>query len=138
MGKPNRVAVILSAILLLGVLPCAASTGPYDIKGVDAGQFKQILDRHKDDPDVVLLDIRTPAEFASGHIAGAIPVDYYARDFVDRLERLDRSKTYLIYCRSGNRSGRSLAIFEKLGFRRAYHLETGIRGWIAERFPLVR
>ena len=88
--------------------------------------------------DVVLLDIRTPAEYKSGHISGAILLDYYASDFVDRLKGLDRDKTYLIYCRSGNRSGKSLAIFEKLGFRHAYHLETGIRGWMQERFPLVQ
>ena len=138
MKKQLGIAIVILAALLVGTWPCGASTGQTDLRGISAGQFKRILDQHREDPDVVLLDIRTPAEYKSGHISGAILLDYYASDFVDRLKGLDRDKTYLIYCRSGNRSGKSLAIFEKLGFRHAYHLETGIRGWMQERFPLVQ
>ncbi len=97
-----------------------------------------MLDRHRGDPDVVLLDVRTPKEFEDGHIEGALLLDYHSSDYVDRLKALDREKTYLIYCRSGNRSGKSLAIFEKLGFHRAYHMETGVIGWSREKYPLVR
>ena len=50
-----------------------------------------------DDPDVVVLDIRTPEEFAAGHIAGALSVDSKSPDFVDRLKQLDRSKTYVMH-----------------------------------------
>ena len=139
MNKQRVIACVIFAALLVGTLPCvaAAATGPTDLKGVSAGQFKMMLDQRRGDPDLVLLDIRTPAEFDAGHIEGAVLLDYYARDFVDRLKQLDREKTYLIYCRSGNRSGKSLAIFQKLGFHHAYHLETGILGWVQERLPLV-
>jgi rhodanese-related sulfurtransferase len=83
-----------------------------------------------------VLDIRTPREFKSGHIRGARLLDYYSSDFVERLKRLDREKTYLVYCRSGNRSGKSLTIFKRLGFRRVFHLDTGIAGWLKEKYPV--
>jgi rhodanese-related sulfurtransferase len=101
---------------------------PSSGQSISPREFKQLLDERSDDPDVVVLDIRTPREFKSGHIRGAQLLDYYSSDFVDKLKRLDREKTYLVYCRSGNRSGKSLKIFERLGFRQVYHLETGIVG----------
>ena len=107
-------------------------------QAISPREFKQLLDQRGDDPDVVVLDIRTPREFKSGHIRGAQLLDYYSSDFVEKLKRLDREKTYLVYCRSGNRSGKSLVIFEKLGFQRAFHLATGINGWSREKYPLVR
>jgi rhodanese-related sulfurtransferase len=99
-------------------------------------EFKQLLDERSDDPDVVVLDIRTPREFKTGHIRGAQLLDYYSSDFVDKLKRLDREKIYLVYCRSGNRSGKSLKIFNRLDFRRVYHLDTGVVGWLKEKYPL--
>jgi rhodanese-related sulfurtransferase len=124
-------------ILLIGVSGSTASTENTAGQSVSPHQFKLLLDEHRDDADVVLLDVRTPREFKNGHIEGALMLDYYANDFVDRLKMLDRDKTYLIYCRSGNRSGKTLAIFEKLGFHNAYHLATGINGWAREKYPLV-
>ncbi|BBO71228.1 hypothetical protein DSCA_51580 [Desulfosarcina alkanivorans] len=125
-------------ILLIGAQACMASAGKAGVQAITPHQFKSLLDRHQGNPDVVLLDVRTSREYNGGHIQGALLLDYHSRDFVDRLKSLDRDKTYLIYCRSGNRSGKSLAIFETLGFRRAYHLASGINGWSREQYPLVQ
>ena len=125
-------------VLLIGAFVCMASTGKAAVQAISPHQFKSLLDLHQGDPDFVLLDVRTPKEFRNGHMEGAILLDYHSSDFVDRLKDLDRDRTYLIYCRSGNRSGRSLAIFEKLGFLHAYHLDTGLIGWLREKYPLVR
>jgi rhodanese-related sulfurtransferase len=135
-GPSLWIATLL--VLLFGASVCMASAGQADIQTISPRQFKALLDRHQGDPDVVLLDVRTPKEFEEGHIDGALLVDYYSSDYVKRLQALDREKTYLIYCRSGNRSGKSLAIFEKLGFRHAYHMDTGVIGWSREKYPLVR
>ena len=108
------------------------------VQTISPRHFKSLLDRHQGDPDVVLLDVRTPKEFENGHIQGALLLDYYSSDYVERIKALDREKTYLIYCRSGNRSGKSLAIFDKLGFRHAYHMDAGVIGWSRENYPLVR
>lgn len=115
-----------------------ASADKAVVQAISPYQFKALLDRHQANPHIVLLDVRTAGEFNNGHIQGAVLMDYYSRDFLNRLKALDRDKTYLIYCRSGNRSGKSLAIFDRLGFRRAYHMATGINGWSREKYPLVR
>lgn len=138
MKRRHAILILAAMVLLVGMFACTTSAENMPEQSISPTRFKQLLDQHQGDPDVVLLDVRTPKEFKSGHIEGAVLVDYYSRDFVDRLKALDRDKTYLVYCRSGNRSAKSLAIFEKLGFRRAYHLETGIRGWSQEQYPLVQ
>lgn len=79
--------------------------------------------------DVVVLDIRTAKEFAAGHIAAARNLDFYAADFEKRLGELDRTKTYLVHCASGGRSGRSLEAFKKLRFESVYHLDGGFNAW---------
>jgi rhodanese-related sulfurtransferase len=132
-----RLTAIL-ATMLVCLSPAMLGAQDAVMKAISPGQFKAMLDRHKDTGDLVVLDIRTPPEFAAGHIEGAVMLDYYSRDFVDRLKKLDRQQTYLIYCRSGNRTGKSLAILEKLGFSRVYHLETGLIGWMKKSYPLVR
>lgn len=86
---------------------------------------------------VTVLDIRTPKEFAAKHIAGAINIDFFARDFAARLDQLDRHQTYLLHCASGNRSRRALPTFEQLGFKRVVHLDGGILGWEAQGHPVT-
>ena len=132
--------LLVGAFLLLSVslAACTASADKNAYQDLSAPQFRQMLDRQENGADVVLLDIRTPGEYKDGHIHGSVLLDYYARDFVDKLKALDREKTYLVYCRSGNRSGKSLSVFNQLGFRQVYHLKTGIRGWQREKYPLNR
>ena len=67
--------------------------------------------------NMTTIDIRTPEEYNSGHIDGAINIDFYANDFAQRLEKLDnKGGAYSIYCRSGSRSGKALSTMNKLGF----------------------
>ena len=86
----------------------------------------------------MVLDVRTPGEFTRGHLEGAVLVDYRSPGFRKELESQDRTKTYLVYCRTGNRSGGALKIMKELGFRSYYHLEGGIKMWQEEGFPVVR
>jgi rhodanese-related sulfurtransferase len=134
----KRITISVLLIALIGAFGSLALALDATGQSVSARQFKSLLDRHQGDPDVVILDIRTPNEFKTGHIQGAVLLDYYSSDYVDRLKALERDKTYLIYCRSGNRSGKSLAIFDKLGFQRVINLNTGVIGWTREKYPLVR
>jgi phage shock protein E len=84
-----------------------------------------------------VLDIRTPEEFGDGHVEGALNIDFYAADFADRIGDLDRDAVYVVYCRSGNRSGQAMALFEELGFTAVHELDGGILTWVAEGLPLV-
>jgi rhodanese-related sulfurtransferase len=91
-----------------------------------------------DNPGFVLLDVRTPGEYNKGHIQGAKLLDYYHPDFLKRLKSLDRGKTYLLYCRTGNRSGRTLDLMGKLGFKQGAHLAGGIVAWQGKGYSLVK
>lgn len=87
----------------------------------------------KNDPDAVILDVRTPAEVAEGYIAGAQQMDIQnTAEFYSRAKELDASKNYYVYCRSGGRSGQACMLFNSLGIKNAYNLEGGIMEWQGE------
>jgi rhodanese-related sulfurtransferase len=81
------------------------------------------------DTDITVIDVRTPEEYGGGHLDGATMVDFYADTFADEIAGLDRDGTYLIYCRSGNRSGQTSALMEQLGFEQVYDLDGGVIAW---------
>lgn len=66
--------------------------------------------------DAVVIDVRTPEEYGAGHLEGAQNIDIYAADFKDQIGSLDRDDKYVVYCRSGNRSGQAKEIMEQMGF----------------------
>ena len=88
--------------------------------------------------DLVILDVRTPEEYAEGHLEDSILVDFYDEDFADQLAELDPEVPYLLYCRSGNRSGQTRAIMDDLGFTNVADVDGGIQAWTAGGHPLVR
>lgn len=88
--------------------------------------------------DLVVLDVRTPEEFAEGHLEGAIMIDFYRDDFADQLAELDPDQPYLLYCRSGNRSGSTRAILADLGFVDVADIDGGILGWTEAGLELVQ
>lgn len=88
-------------------------------------------------PDTVLLDVRTPAEFAAGHIAGAVNIDVEAATFPQLVAELDPAKNYAVYCRSGNRSKAAMAAMGKAGFGHLFDLGGGIGAWQSAGGQLV-
>ena len=76
-----------------------------------------------------VIDVRTPEEYALGYIDGAILIDYKASDFQATISALNRNVTYLIYCRSGNRSGKASKVMDSLGFKKIYDLKGGYMNW---------
>ena len=87
--------------------------------------------------DLVVLDVRTPEEFAEGHLEGAVLVDFYDADFADQLAALDPDVPYLLYCRSGNRSGETLGVMEQLGFTSVADVGGGIIAWADAGLPVT-
>lgn len=89
-------------------------------------------------PGVTIVDVRTPEEYAQGHIEGAvnIPVEY--PDFMDQVGQLDPNGTYAVYCRSGNRSQAAVAGMSEVGINGIFELESGTNGWSGEGQPLVQ
>lgn len=97
-----------------------------------------LIAKHKNNTDFIILDVRTLREFNKGHIEKAILLDFYSNTYTDELNRLDKSKTYLMYCRSGNRSGKTLDLIKNMGFNQVYNMDQGIRGWLSMGFPVVK
>jgi phage shock protein E len=91
-----------------------------------------------DDPDALVLDIRTTPEVAQAHLPNAVQLDYYAADFPQRIAELDRDVPVLLYCRSGQRSADAAGLMAQLGFRDVIDLEGGIIAWANAGLPLTR
>ncbi|MBD0278378.1 MAG: rhodanese-like domain-containing protein [Flavisolibacter sp.] len=79
--------------------------------------------------NTIIMDIRTAEEYASGHIPKSLNMDVQQENFTNRIQSLDKSRTYLLYCRSGKRSAKALNIMKENGFDKVYHLEGGITAW---------
>ena len=85
------------------------------------------------DDNAFVLDVRTPEEVEEGYIPGSTNIDIYlGQEFLDEIEKLDKSKNYYVYCRSGNRSGQACAIMNSIGIENAYNLEGGFMNWEGE------
>jgi rhodanese-related sulfurtransferase len=85
------------------------------------------------DDNAFILDVRTENECSEGIIANAINIDIYeGPEFIQKIEELDKSKNYYVYCRSGARSAKACELMESLGFENTYNLEDGILGWRGE------
>jgi len=89
---------------------------------ISFGEFKKKLDSG----EYILIDIRTQEEHNQERIAESDVFDISQPDFIEKLNSLDKNKKYLIYCRSGSRSGYALKIMYQLGFKEVYDLEGGI------------
>jgi rhodanese-related sulfurtransferase len=106
------------------------------IGGVTVQEARELIQTHQGRTDLVIVDVRTPAEFAASHLAGAVNVDFRSPAFETKLAGLDRSKSYLIYCRVGHRSGNALPIFKRLGFVSVFDMQGGITEWQSRGLPV--
>lgn len=87
------------------------------------------IKEHENDPDLIILDVRTPWEFSKEHIERAENLDFTDPDFNENVEKLDKDKMYIIYCKSGNRSDKVMEIFRNSGFINVYSIRGGFEGW---------
>lgn len=89
--------------------------------------------RLENDENAIILDVRTKEEVDEGKIPNSLHVDIYkGQDFIDEIETLDKSKSYLVYCKSGGRSGQACGVMHQLGFENAYNLIGGFSEWRGE------
>jgi phage shock protein E len=113
---PRRVLalLVLAVVAMFSVAACdqaspAATSGAYKVSPTDAVAMIKAGDR-------TVIDVRTPAEYASGHVAGAVNIDVEAADFGDQIAELDHKAPYMVYCRSGNRSAIAAKQMADAGF----------------------
>lgn len=98
------------------------------MKNIYSEEFENLAQDSKS----VVLDVRTQDEVNSGAIPGAINIDMFSPNFMQQIQQLDKSKTYLVYCRSGNRSRSACGAMASLGFDKLYNLIGGIGAWTGD------
>lgn len=123
----KKLLLLLMALSLV-VSACAESQTAQATGLVDSARAEQLIESVD---DLVVLDVRTPEEFAAGALPGAILVDINGPSFTDEVSALDTDLPYLVYCRSGNRSAAAVEIMEDLGFGEIYELADGVQAWVA-------
>ena len=107
---------------IMGLFGCTAQSSKFAT--VDVEEFAKVIA----DTAVVRLDVRTPQEYAEGHIEGAINIDVLSDDFAAEASKLPTDRTIALYCRSGNRSKKAAAILADKGYK-VIELATGYKGW---------
>lgn len=89
----------------------------------------------EDKPDLVILDVRTASEYEDGHIEGALNIP--VQELSGRIDELSNENELLVYCRTGNRSTQAVDILQDAGFKKIYHMNEGITGWIEAGYPVA-
>lgn len=90
------------------------------------------------DKKLMVLDVRTADEFNDGHIKGAINIDIRQPDALNRIDKLNRSAKYIVYCRTNHRSGIAVEHMMQSGFKTIYQMMDGFPGWAANNLPFVK
>lgn len=136
----TRMAVAaITVAAITGVSACSSSTPTGSSASQSAGQHMTASDfsTAMTKTGTIVLDVRTPAEYASGHLPQAKNIDIEAADFATRIAALDKNATYAVYCHSGNRSGVALQQMAGVGFTHLYDLAGGIGAWQSMGGPMV-
>ena len=93
---------------------------------------------HDESEESVIIDVRTDDEFSTGFIEGAVNIDFYmGNKFISEIDKLDKSKSYFIYCKSGARSGQTCELMKQKGFKKVYNLFCGTNA-ISTYFPFSK
>ena len=130
----NIYLIIIPALLLMLFSCGAQNTESISNDGgkIDAGVFESKI---KTEENHVLIDVRTPEEFASNHIKGAININVNSSNFSDKIKLLDKSNTVLVYCKSGGRSAKAFNSLQTFGYT-VYELKGGLLKWQAAGLPV--
>ncbi|MEI6555232.1 MAG: thioredoxin domain-containing protein [Paludibacter sp.] len=123
---------IFYLISLLAVISISANLQAQTATSLDAASFAAKM---KQLPNAQLIDVRTPGEFAQGHITNAKNVDINSSDFQQRVVKLDKNKPVLLYCLSGGRSSNAMNVLSSMGFKEIYNLSGGMMRWRAANMP---
>ena len=124
-------SLFILMLSILGFMGCTAQNG----SSIDSKEAYGLI---KADSNIAILDVRTAKEFADGHVAGAVNIDVNQTDFAQKIDELDRSKTYIVYCRLGIRSRKAVGIMSAKGFKNLYNVSDGFAGWSKNGLPFEK
>jgi rhodanese-related sulfurtransferase len=134
--------VLTAALLAFAAAPAGfgiAFAGEIpEVRTLSVDEGHALVEENRDNPDFVILDVRMESEFRAGHLENALNLDYYSESFKEDLGGLDKTKTYFVYCRSGNRSERAVEVMGGLGFADTYNLGGGYAQWMKMGYPVAQ
>lgn len=135
----KKIALLFTVFVFLTSISGISQTTEKQTKttgvfNVDVTQFKKLVDSKKG----LILDVRTPEEWAEGTIANAQKINYYDKDFADKVEHLDKNTPVLIYCKRGGRSSSAAEILKEKGFVKIFNLTGGINAWIDKDYKIEK
>ncbi len=121
-------------VFLIMLLSCFFSVKAQEIQSIqllNTTEFKEVISKK----DVQLVDVRTPEEYASGHIKDAVNIDYYLdiEPFTKAFSKMDKNKAVYVYCKSGNRSHKASVKLSDMGFTQIFDLEGGYMAWSLQK-----
>ena len=137
MKRKLLMLITLAALVISGVLVLGCPETKL-FQEVSVQEAFDLIEDNKGNADFVILDVRRDSEYREGHLENALNLDYYASSFADELDKLDKDKSYLVYCRSGSRSSGAARMMEELGFKKVYNMLGGITDWQDEGFSVVQ
>ena len=132
-------AAALAMAAVTGISACSSTSPPASSSVAATGahlsatEFSTAMKA----PGTVVLDVRTPAEFAAGHLPEAKNIDIEGPDFAGGIAALDKTATYAVYCRSGNRSATAMEQMTAASFTHVYDLAGGIGAWQSMGGPMT-
>ena len=127
---------VISILVAVSLMPQCATICPFT--NISPEQAQALIQRNTDNPNFILLDVRTPQEFSTGHIKGALNINFSAPDFASKIDELDKSATYLVYCKVGGRSSKAMQVMQEKGFKKVFNIEGGIDKWQAGNLPIEK
>lgn len=128
-----KIKVMSLLFLFLGLTSCLKNhTDGFQV--LDVAKYEKKIT----EPNIQLIDVRTPEEFNEGHIANAVNINFLADDFEANVANLDKEKPVMVYCKSGGRSAKASARLKELGFKNITDLEGGISNWNSADKPTVK
>ncbi len=122
------VRIIYFLLVLTG---CATTNQNEAVVTIDANQLIELQNT-----GVKVVDVRTSKEYAQGHIPGAINIDFYASDFIDKMKAFHNDESIVIHCAVGGRSGKASKMLEKQGFKKVYDYNGGFKDWKLKGFEI--
>ena len=123
-----KISSVFLLLLTFTIFSCNGQTSK-NITDIDTKTFSEKITAA---PNAQIIDVRTPQEFASGHIDNAVNIDWLSDNFVANTQKLDKTKPVFLYCKTSNRSTQAAKKLEELGFTTIYNMKGGLLQWDAE------
>ncbi len=131
----KKYILILTAVFSFGISAFAQTAKNNAVTNLSAERFKAIIGNDKNG---VIIDLRTTDEMNKGFIKGAVQLDFSAENSEKEIDKLDKNKTYYIYCQGGVRSAKAAEYMGKHDFKRVYNFEKGFSEWVKKGFPVEK